>query len=276
MNAPLNKQIFLQRSLLWLLPLALLAYAGICALVYVGQQAMLFPADRAPVIENHWKPAVGGKTSEAFLDGSCGKLHAALWDVPDSKGIIMIFHGNAENMMTVEKQVADFHRLGYAVAAWDYPGYGRSTGCWFDEQDLLMDATKAFYWTQQQAGGKPITLYGRSIGTGLALYIASQQPVQRVLLISPYDSLANVGKDHMPPYIPVDWLILYPLHANEWIAKVQVPIHAIHGLKDTLIAPERARQLMQHAGKNADITWVENAGHHASELFETADNWLAN
>jgi uncharacterized protein len=258
----------------WLLLLTLLAYVGICGLIYYQQQAMLFPAYRAPVIENNWQPAKGSLARQVMLQGSCGDLHAVLWDVEDSKGVVMIFHGNAENMRTVEQQVPDFHRLGYAVAAWDYPGYGRSAGCWFDEQDLLVDATKAYRWTQQQAGGKPITLFGRSIGTGLALYIASQHPVRNVLLVSPYDSLANVAKDHMPPYIPVHWLILYPLHADEWIAKVQAPIHAIHGLKDTLISPDRARLLMSRAGNNAEITWVKDAGHHASELFGASNQWL--
>lgn len=268
-----NKQR-LQKFLLWSLLLAILIYAGICALIFIRQQTMLFPAHVAPVIPDNWKPTAGGKTSETFLVGNCGKLHAAMWDVQDSKGVIMIFHGNAENLMTVENQVSDFHKLGYSVAAWDYPGYGKSAGCWFDERDLLEDAETAFRWTTQQAGNKPITLYGRSIGSGLALYLASQQQVHQLLLVSPYDSLANVGKDHMPPYIPVDWLILYPLHADQWIAKVDEPIHVIHGLQDTLIAPERARLLMQHAGKNADIIWVKDAGHRASELFGNSDNWL--
>ncbi|HZV62924.1 MAG TPA: alpha/beta fold hydrolase [Methylophilaceae bacterium] len=263
-------QSFLLRALL----LAVLVYAGLCAWIYIRQQTMLFPGHAAPAISDDWEPTVGGNTSESFLDGNCGKLHTAMWDLPGNKGVVLIFHGNAENLVTVEKQVPDFHKLGYAVAAWDYPGYGKSAGCWFDEADLLSDAETAFRWTKRQAGNKPITLYGRSLGSGLALYVASRQPVNKVLLVSPYDSLANVGKDHMPSYIPVEWLILYPLHAYEWIAKVQAPIYAIHGLNDTLITPLRAQTLMRHAGKNADMTWVKNAGHRATELFGTSDHWL--
>lgn len=262
------------KTLAWLLFLGLLAYAGMCGWIYYSQQAMLFPAYRAPQIEENWQPTTGGQVRQAMLKGSCGDLHAVFWGVAASKGVVMIFHGNAENMMTVENQVADFHKLGYSVAAWDYPGYGRSTGCWFDESDLLKDADTAFRWTTHQAGNKPITLYGRSIGSGLALFIASQQQVHQVLLVSPYDSLANVGKDHMPAFIPVDWLILYPLHATQWIAKVDEPIHVIHGSKDTLITPERARLLMENAGKNADILWVRDAGHRASELFGNSNQWL--
>ena len=258
----------------WLLALALLSYAFMCGWVYYGQQVMLFPAHRAPQIEEHWQPTVGGDVSQEILQGSCGDLHVAMWDMANSKGVVMIFHGNAENLKSVERQVPEFHSLGYAVVAWDYPGYGRSANCWFDEQDLLSDAHTAFRWAQKQAGNRPITLYGSSLGSGLALYIANRQPVHKVLLVSPYDSLANVGKDHMPPYIPVDWLILYPLNAHKWIAKVHEPIYAIHGLKDTVIAPARARALMKHAGKNADITWVEDAGHHDSELFGPSNRWL--
>lgn len=274
MNITPGKQARSKKTLLWLLLLAVLAYAGMCGWVYYRQQVMLFPAHRAPQIEESWQPTAGSETRQAVLQGSCGDLHAAQWDVANSKGVVMIFHGNAENLMTVERQVAEFHHLGYAVMSWDYPGYGRSANCWFDEQDLLHDAEIAFRWAQKQATGRPITLYGRSLGSGLALYVASRHAVHKVLLVSPYDSLANVGKDHMPPYIPVDWLILYPLNAQEWIARVKAPVHAIHGLQDTLIAPERAKRLMQHAGKNAEITWVKDAGHRTSELFGSAGDWL--
>ena len=264
-----------RKILAWLLTLALLAYAGMCGWVYYRQQVMLFPAYRAPQMEESWQPSAGSEVRQTMLPGSCGDLHAVLWDKKDSKGVVMVFHGNAENMTSVENQVPEFHQLGYAVAAWDYPGYGRSTDCRFDERSLLSDADLAYGWVRQQARTRPVTLYGRSIGTGLALYVASHQPVHKVLLVSPYDSLANVGKDHMPPYIPVDWLILYPLHADGWIAKVRAPISAIHGLSDTMIAPERAQLLMQHAGKNAHMTWVRNAGHNARELFGSATNWLS-
>jgi pimeloyl-ACP methyl ester carboxylesterase len=266
--------ISIRKLFLWLLSLALFAYAGMCGWIYFRQQAMLFPADSAPHIDEEWQPTAGGQITQTMLQGSCGKLHAVLWDKAGSKGVVMVFHGNAENLKTVEDQVAEFHGLGYAVASWDYPGYGRSENCWFDERDLLRDADTAFQWARQQAGNRPVTLYGRSIGTGLALYVASHESVQKVLLISPYDSLANVGKDHMPPYVPVKWLILYPLQAQQWIARVQAPVYAIHGLSDTLIAPERARLLMQHARENAQITWVKNAGHRASELFGQSGQWL--
>lgn len=264
----------LRKLLISVLLLAVVAYAVVCAWIYSRQQSMLFPSHFAPEIKESWQPTAGGKAQQALLDGSCGKLHTVFWDLEKSRGVVMIFHGNAENISTVEDQVSSFHRLGYAVMAWDYPGYGRSTNCWFNQQDLLNDADTVFKWAQEKAGKKPITLYGRSIGTGLALYVASHQQVQKVLLVSPYDSLVNVGKDHMPPHIPVAWLILYPLHADQWIAKVEEPIHAIHGLKDTLIAPERARLLMEHAGNNADIIWVKDAGHRASELFGASDQWL--
>lgn len=264
----------IRKLLTWLLLLALLTYASLCGWVYYRQQVMLFPAHRAPQIEESWQPTAGSLVRQAMLEGSCGDLHAVFWDIPDSRGVVMVFHGNAENLMTVEKQVAEFHSLGYAVMAWDYAGYGRSTNCWFDEQDLLHDADTAFLWAQQLVEQKPITLYGRSIGSALALYVASHESVNKVLLVSPYDSLANVGKDHMPAYIPVEWLILYPLPAHEWIAQVHEPIYAIHGLKDTLILPERAQALMRHAGRNAKITWVKDAGHRASDLFGPSNRWL--
>src|SRR3546814_3449096 len=54
-------------------------------------------------------------------------------------------------------------------------GYGRSEECRFDEKGLLNDADTAFRWLQKNAGNGPITLYGRSIGSGLALYVARSE-----------------------------------------------------------------------------------------------------
>jgi hypothetical protein len=254
--------------------LLLAGYLLFCITIYFMQNSMLFPAHLASPVSDAWQPTTGVSHQQVLLDGHCGKLHAAIWRVVDEKGIVMVFHGNGESVASVEHQVPMFHQLGYSVMTWDYPGYGQSTSCWFSESDLLDDADNAFKWLSKQSSTLPIILYGRSVGSGLALYVASKHPQHRVLLISPYDALANVAKDHMPFFIPVDLLIRVPLHAEKWINHVQGSVHAIHGLADTLIMPERAMALMQKANGNADIEWVIGAGHNDIQMFEQYRLWL--
>lgn len=258
-----------------MLLLALLGiYLALCTAVYFGQRAMLFPAHLAPPVIAGWKPSVGFG-EQALLEGRCGKLHVALWKTAGANGTLMMFHGNGESLASVESLVPAFHAQGYDLMSWDYPGYGRSADCAFSQDDLLQDAELAYRWLASRANGRGIVLFGRSIGAGLALYVASRHPGHPVLLVSPYDSLAAVARDQMPALIPVALLMRYPLRAERWIVDVQAPIHAVHGLGDTLIRPARAARLQQQARGNMTLEWVENAGHNASVLFEKSYRLLA-
>jgi pimeloyl-ACP methyl ester carboxylesterase len=187
----------------------------------------------------------------------------------------MIFHGNAESVSSVEtQQVAMFQHLGYSVMTWDYPGYGKSTNCWFNQDDLLHDSETAYEWLAKQTPESQIVLYGRSVGTGLAVYIASKHPVRQVLLVSPYDALLNVSIDHMPFFVPVSIISHLPLKASYWLDQVKCSVHAIHGLNDTLINPERAVALFRKAKSNMKIIWVAGAKHNDIILFEEYKHWL--
>lgn len=264
-----------KRKLLPTLLYALLfAYLIACMAVYATQKRMLFPAYRAPLVASNWQPTTGDKQEQAMITGQCGKLHVTNWRLKQSHGTVMIFHGNGESMVSVQIQAAKFLALGYNVMGWDYPGYGKSDDCWFSEQDLLEDSESAYRWLLQRESAARIVLYGRSMGSGLALYIASRHPGHRVLLVSPYDSLLNVAKDYEPFFMPVGLLMRYPLHAEQWIGKAQGDIHAIHGTVDTLIKPQRAIALIKASRGNADIEWIEGAGHFDITRFKQSNRWL--
>lgn len=258
-----------------LLYLVVIGYVLFCVGIYFMQRTLLFPAYAALPVGDNWQPTVGALHEQTMLDGQCGKLHAVLWRIAGDKGTVLVFHGNGESVANVEGEVAMFHELGYSVMAWDYPGYGRSTPCWFTESDLLQDAETAYLWLKQKTPDSRIVLYGHSVGTGLALYVASRHPNHRVLLVSPYDALVNVAQDHMPWLVPVNLLIRYPLHADRWIGRVHGSIHALHGLADTLIAPQHAVALLHHANGNADIEWVVGANHNDLSHAENNRRWLA-
>jgi alpha-beta hydrolase superfamily lysophospholipase len=178
---------------------ALSIYLLICATIYFLQNQLLFPGSAAQAVAHNWAPTLSNNDTQAMIAGQCGQLHVVRWAVPNDKGNIMIFHGNGESVASVQDQVPKFQKLGYSVMAWDYPGYGKSTACWFNENDLLRDSENAYQWLikqipDNQAPESHILLYGRSVGTGLALHVASQHQVKLVLLVSPYDALVNVSK----------------------------------------------------------------------------------
>lgn len=252
----------------------LITYALACVVVYVMQKRMLFPAYMAPVVDTTWQPTAGDLQEQAMIAGQCGKLHVASWRLKQSRGTVMIFHGNGESMVSVQIQAQKFLDLGYSVMGWDYPGYGKSDDCWFSEHDLLKDTETSYQWLLKHESDSRIVFYGRSMGSGLALYIASKHPGHRVLLVSPYDSLLSVAKDNEPFIMPVGLLMRYPLSAVQWIGKVRGDIHAIHGTADALIKPEHAIALMKAAKGNADIEWIKGAGHIDITKFEQSNRWL--
>jgi alpha-beta hydrolase superfamily lysophospholipase len=241
--------------------------------IYCIQGRMLFPAYAAMPVTADWRPTVGIAQQQAFLAGQCGQLHAVKWQVANEKGTVMVFHGNAESIASVEHQVPKFHTQGYSVMAWDYAGYGQSADCWSNEQGLLQDAETAYQWLAQQTA-LPIVLYGRSVGSGPAVYIASKYTVQKLLLVSPYDSLTNVASERMPFFVPVSLIMRYPLASTQWINQVKAPIYAIHGMADTLIKPERAATLFKQIKQKIHVEWVKNAGHNVDATDEF-DYWLA-
>jgi alpha-beta hydrolase superfamily lysophospholipase len=264
-----TKNIIWQRALYLAIGLYLLA----CLAIYCIQGRMLFPAYAALPVTADWRPTAGIAQQQAFLAGQCGQLHAVKWQVANEKGTVMVFHGNAESIASVEHQVPKFHAQGYSVMAWDYAGYGQSADCWSNEQGLLQDAETAYQWLAQQTA-LPIVLYGRSVGSGPAVYIASQYAVQKLLLVSPYDSLTNVASERMPFFVPVSLIMRYPLASTQWINQVKAPIYAIHGRADTLIKPERAAALFKQVKQKIHVEWVENAGHNVDATDEF-DHWLA-
>ena len=251
-------------------------YVLFCLVIYCMQKQMLFPAQAAMKVAVDWQPKAG---SQSFLVGQCGKLHVANWPVAIEtgaveKGTVMIFHGNAESLASVEHQVPLFHAQGYSVMAWDYAGYGQSTDCWTNEQDMLQDAETAYQWLAQQTT-LPIVIYGRSVGSGPAVYIASKYAVQKLLLVSPYDSLTNVAGANMPFFVPVRYLMRFPMASTQWINQVKAPIYAIHGLADTLIQPARAAELFKNTEQKIQVKWVADAGHNVDGVAQFAP-WLAN
>lgn len=262
-----------------LLLLVIVGYTLLCLGMYSLQKRLLFPAEHAIPVPADWQPSASPLFQQTMLKGACGAMHAVFWDTPNRHGIVMVLHGNGESMANVDHQTHAFLSRGYAVMSYDYAGYGLSQDCDFSQAQLLSDADTAFAWLTSLAKHMPITLYGHSLGTGISLYLASHHPVERVLLVSPYDAMEHVAQDQKP-YIPIHWLIRYPLVATDWMQQAKAPTYIVHGTADTLIYPVRAQALQAASPKVngqaiAKLTWVDGAGHMDITHFDAYEQWLS-
>ena len=240
---------------------------------YFLQTRMLFPAYLSQPVATDWKPSAGDSAVQAFIKSSCGKIHVVIWKIKQAKGTIMMFHGNGESLASINDYAYAFNNLGYNLMAWDYPTYGRSSACSFSQVEILSDAETAYQWLKTQEKAEQIVLFGYSIGTGIAIHVASQHPQHNIYLVAAYDSLLNVAKEHTSRWLPIGLMLRYPMPANDWIKKIKGHIHMLHGTQDTLITPARAKALFSHANKNADIEWVK-AGHVDDNLFLYRNTWM--
>ncbi len=183
--------------------------------------------------------------------------------------VLLYFGGNAEE---ISWSLADGRwPRGWTVAGVNYRGYGTSEGR-PGERDLLDDGLAAFdaLAARPDVDARRIVVVGRSLGTGVAVHVAASRPVAGAILISPFDSLVEVGRMHYP-WLPVDWLLRHRFDSTALAASIQVPMLTIVGAADGIIPPVRSRALFDAwAGPT---TWVAVSGADHNDLGRTPAFW---
>ncbi|UYL10294.1 alpha/beta hydrolase [Bdellovibrio sp. SKB1291214] len=208
-----------------------LAYLGLTILAYMFQEKIIFYPSVLP--SNH-KFNFNSKFEEHVSKVDSDEIHSLIFHAPDSKGIILYFHGNA-GALDGWGEVAQEISMKTSMDVWivDYPGYGKSTGKISSQEQLLKIGTQILKELKDRNTGKNIFIYGRSIGSGLATYLGSDSAVKGLVLETPYLSLTELA-NNTAPFLP-SFILKYPMPSNEWITQVKCPILIIHGNQDEVI-----------------------------------------
>lgn len=157
-----------------------------------------------------------------------------------AKGIVLYFHGNRTNIERYAKYAPVFTKNGYEVWMIDYPGYGKTTGE-RTEQTMYDDGLLFYELATKKIPAENIILYGKSLGTGIASYIASNRPCKQLLLETPYYSMISMTRHYVPIY-PAS-LMKYSFPINEYLKKVEVPVTVFHGTSDEVIPYKQSIRL---------------------------------
>jgi uncharacterized protein len=218
------------RNLLVVLLLPLLAYLALCALLYFGQRSQIY----FPVRESD--PPGAAAIRLATGDG----VELKVWVVPRrGPRALVYFGGNAEDVagnLTAFASAFPAHSL-YLV---NYRGYGGSTGS-PTEAGLLADATAIY---DQLKGRHPeISVVGRSLGSGVAVYLASVRDIHRLVLVTPFDSLVNVAREHFR-YLPVKWLMRDRFESAGRVSAIRAPTLVVIAGADEIIPRRRSEALV--------------------------------
>lgn len=201
--------------------------------------------------------------NEYYIDVKPGiSLNALHFPLDESKGVVLYFHGNTGELDVWGTVVDDFIKRGYEVFIIDYRGYGKSTGKVTSEADLHEDAEAAYSYLQQLQPDKPVIIYGRSLGSGIAAKLATKHAPQALVLETPYNNMLEVVDYHTPWFFPNRWILKYRLATDEILAEIKCPVYAIHGTKDPTIPYDLAEKLTQAGCPNLRFIQVSQAQHN--------------
>ncbi len=223
------------------------AYLILCAAVFAFQRSLIY----------HPHPRSSG-APQLVLSSDVGPVLVSVRPLLGAPALVY-FGGNAED---VSKSLSDMDVAfpGYALYLLHYRGYGGSAGV-ATEAGLQRDALALFDLVQ--AMHPKVTVLGRSLGSGLAVKVASERPVARLLLVTPYDSVEDVAARQFP-YLPVHWLLTDKYESWRYAPQVKAPTELIAAGADEVIPRASTEQLLKRFAPGiAHLTVIANSGHNS-------------
>ncbi len=175
------------------------------------------------------------------------------------KPLLVFYGGNAMNLATV-LPTADRDKQ-HATLLMNYRGYGGSEGK-PSEKALVQDAVYLLDKVCRETGRKPgdVVLVGQSLGSGVAVQVAAQRPVGKLVLLVPFDSLEAVARGMAPGFL-VDWALNDTYRSDKFAPKVQCPVTIIAATHDAVVPIDHARKLAASFGR--PVQWFEfPCGHN--------------
>lgn len=245
--------------------LILLIYVMINASLYILQDKILF---RPTVLDQNYQFEFAHNFEELFLDTKANAvINAIHFKVANPKGVILYFHGNQGDLQRWGKITEYFVEKQYDVFVMDYRSYGKSIGK-LSEEALYNDADFMYNYVKERYTEGEITVYGRSLGTTFATYVASKHYPKQLILETPYYSMVDVAKTRFP-LIPVKQFMNYHFPTYKYISNVKCKIDIFHGTSDKVVPFSSGQKLYQVSPKGrTNFVIIEGADHNNLIDFE--------
>jgi pimeloyl-ACP methyl ester carboxylesterase len=245
------------RRLRFLTFAVLALYACALAVLFVNQRSLLYPAsDRSTTA------AEAGLSDfrDLVLQTSDGERLVAWWKPPQpGKALTLYFHGNGGSLWNGRLRAQALTASGRGLLMISYRGYSGSTGS-PTETGLHTDARTAYDWVRQSYEASRLVAYGESLGTGVAVRLARDQPLAGLILDAPYTSTADVAS-LIYWYVPVSWLMLDQFRSLDIIQQVRAPILILHGTDDRTIPFAFGERLYAAAPEPKRFVRIEGGSH---------------
>lgn len=255
------------------MPTAVYIIAAIIALliiVYLVQDRFIFKPERLPA---DFKFVYDAPFEELFFDTEPGvRINGLHFFVKQPLGLVLYFHGNSRSIKGWAKYAKDFSRYSYDVVLVDYRGFGKSTGK-RSETSMLKDMQFVYAQLAEKYKEHHIIVYGRSIGSGFATKVASDNNPRYLILDAPYFNFTKVVERFLP-ILPVKYILRYHLRTDKWIRRVNCHTYIIHGTKDMLIPIRHSVKLQSLSPHKITLIRIVGGGHNNLPSFPEYHNFL--
>ena len=261
-------------ALKWLLIIVSVGYACGLAVLFFVQRSFLFPI---PQTARTAPEAAGFPEAEEHVLTTADEEKVIVWHVPAKPGhpVVLYFHGNGDFLAGFFGRFRDIVADGTGIVALSYRGYAGSSGK-PSEQGLLRDAAAAYAFTSVRYGADRIVVWGFSLGTGVAVALAADRPVGRLILEAPYTSTADIAGARFR-WVPVRWLMRDQFRSDQRIARVTAPLLIMHGTDDPVIPISFGERLFALAHEPKLFVRFPDGGHDNLDDYgaiETARHFI--
>jgi len=255
--------------LAWFALLPAAGWAAASAALWFGQERLLFhPVPLPPDTVLATAPDV----QERVVEVPGARLSVLELRHPEPRGVVFFLHGNGGNLREWFVNLDVYRRTQVDLVMFDYRGYGKSSGRIASEEELHADVYAVWQAVAERYRGRPVVVYGRSLGTALAATLAARIEPALTILVSPYRSIAALAREHYP-WVP-GAVLRYPLRTDLVLATLRTPVLLVHGDRDTLIPPAHS-QALRALVPQARLVEVEGAGHNDLHTFDAYRRTMA-
>ncbi|HRP30935.1 MAG TPA: alpha/beta hydrolase [Agriterribacter sp.] len=239
-------------------------------LLYFVQDQFIFKPEKLPAdFEFHYDAPFKELFFDVEPDVRINGLH---FFVNNPLGLVLYFHGNSRSIKGWAKYARDFYRYQYDVVLVDYRGFGKSTGK-RSEAKMLNDMQFVYSRLAERYPEHHILVYGRSLGSGFAAKVASENKPRYLILDAPFYNFQKVVERFLP-ILPIKYVLRYRLRTNKWIRRVNCHTYIIHGTKDRLIPIRHSEKLQQINPNKITLIRIVGGGHNNLPSFPEYHNFI--
>lgn len=239
-------------------------------LVYLFQERFIFKPEK---LKQDFIYKYDIPFKELFIDTAPGvRINGLHFYAKEPLGLVLYFHGNTRSIKGWAKYAKDFYRYRYDVVLVDYRGFGKSTGR-RNEKEMLKDVQVVYDTLAVQYHENHIIVYGRSLGSGFATKLGSENSPRYLILDAPYYNFTKAVQ-RLIPVLPMRFVLRYHLQTDRWIRKVNCHTYIIHGSRDRLIPVSQSEKLQKLNPRKITLITIEGGGHNNLPSFPEYHNFL--